>query len=112
MRRSAKKEKSEGVLERERRQLRRLETITDVVFALLLWGIVSQLPMPTPADGVTQAEVREIRLRIVAEPATAAVTLPCAALGADVWSLAWLAYPVLAWLVRRRRKSTAATDGG
>jgi hypothetical protein len=37
---------SDAALERERRQLDRLQTLVDVMFALMLWQIVSPLPLP------------------------------------------------------------------
>ena len=41
-----KKEKTRAVLEREMRQLIRLETIMDVVYAIILWRIFMVLPRP------------------------------------------------------------------
>jgi hypothetical protein len=41
---------SDAALERERRQLNRLQTLVDVMFALMLWRIVSPLPLPEATD--------------------------------------------------------------
>jgi uncharacterized membrane protein len=41
-----KKEKTQAVLEREMRQLIRLQTIMDVVYAIILWRIFMVLPRP------------------------------------------------------------------
>jgi hypothetical protein len=40
----SKKEKTEAILEREGRQLLRLQVLLDVIFALILWRIFQLLP--------------------------------------------------------------------
>ncbi len=47
--RGAKKAKSEAVIERETRQLRRLEILVDVVFAIMFFRIFLLLPRPSAA---------------------------------------------------------------
>ena len=54
------------------------------------------------APEVSAEEVREVRIRMLAEPITALITLVCAYFGRTAWEVAWLSYPLVAWLVRRK----------
>ena len=47
-------------------------------------------------------EIRDVRIRIMAEPITALITLACAPLGQTFWEVAWLSYPLIAWLLRKK----------
>ena len=40
----------DAIQQREQRQLSRLETLLDVMFALMLWRIVTPLPLPEPTE--------------------------------------------------------------
>jgi len=46
-------------------------------------------------------EATALRYQYLAEPITAAITLPCAALGAGPWGTAWLSRFVVGWVLRR-----------
>ncbi|MDJ0868666.1 MAG: TMEM175 family protein [Myxococcota bacterium] len=59
------------------------------------------------AEELSAAEVDEIRTGMLPEPITAALTLAVSPLGIDAWTLAWLAFPVLAWGLRRRQRRRA-----
>lgn len=54
------------------------------------------------APEVTADEVREVHIRMLAEPITALITLVCAYWGQTPWEVAWLSYPLVAWVVRRK----------
>jgi uncharacterized membrane protein len=51
--------------------------------------------------GVSAEESRRIEISILPEPLTALITLPFAVVGEDAWNLAWLAFPLVSWLVKR-----------
>jgi len=53
---------------------------------------------------VTEQYAYQLRDRILAEPITACITLPCAFVGPILWEISWLSYPLVVWLVRRRRR--------
>ena len=59
------------------------------------------------AEELSAAEVDEIRTGMLPEPITAALTLAVSPFGIDAWTLAWLAFPVLAWGLRRRQQRRA-----
>lgn len=52
-------------------------------------------------DNTTDPQVRQMLLNTLAEPLTALITLPCALLGSEVWSVAWLSYPLVVWILGR-----------
>ena len=52
---------------------------------------------------VTQEHANQLRDRSLAEPMTAVITIPFAFIGPHLWELAWLSYPLMVWLLRRRR---------
>ncbi|MFC1882052.1 TMEM175 family protein [Thermodesulfobacteriota bacterium] len=54
---------------------------------------------------VTEQYAYQLRDRILAEPITAIITLPCAFVGPILWEVSWLSYPLVVWLVRRRRRA-------
>ena len=54
---------------------------------------------------VTEQYAYQLRDRILAEPITACITLPCAFVGPILWEISWLSYPLVVWLVRRRRRA-------
>jgi len=54
---------------------------------------------------VTEQYAYRLRDRILAEPITAVITIPCAFVGPILWEISWLSYPLVVWLVRRRGRS-------
>lgn len=52
-------------------------------------------------------ESKAISIRTLAEPLTAAITIPLVFVGPIAWELAWLAYPLIAYLLRRRQRATS-----
>ena len=54
---------------------------------------------------VTERYALQLRDRILAEPITAVITIPCAFVGPIIWEISWLSYPLVVWLVRRRRRA-------
>jgi uncharacterized membrane protein len=52
-------------------------------------------------SGVSAEESRRIETAILPEPITALFTLPFAVVGEGAWNLAWLAFPLVSWLVKR-----------
>jgi uncharacterized membrane protein len=53
----------------------------------------------TPEIG--DAEVAALRLRVLAEPLTALLTLALAFVSATAWEIGWLAYPLIAAMLRK-----------
>ncbi|MGD8891373.1 MAG: hypothetical protein PVF53_23340 [Desulfobacterales bacterium] len=53
---------------------------------------------------VTGQYAYRLKDRILAEPITAIITLPCAFVGPIIWEISWFSYPLVVWLVRRRRR--------
>jgi len=53
---------------------------------------------------VTEQYAFQLRDRILAEPITATITLPFAFVGPILWEISWLSYPLVVWLLRRRRR--------
>ncbi|MDJ0817723.1 MAG: hypothetical protein QNJ58_16045 [Desulfobacterales bacterium] len=53
---------------------------------------------------VTEQYALQLRDRILAEPITAVITIPCAFVGPIIWEISWLSYPLVVWLVRRSRR--------
>ena len=54
---------------------------------------------------VTDQYALQLRDRILAEPLTALITLPFAFVNPSLWEISWMSYPLVVWLVRRRRRS-------
>ena len=54
---------------------------------------------------VTDQYAVRLRDRILAEPITAIITLPCAFFGPIIWEISWFSYPLVVWLVRQRRRT-------
>lgn len=50
---------------------------------------------------ISDDEVLALRLRVLAEPLTAVLTIAVAFLGPWLWELAWFSYPVFAFILRR-----------
>ena len=57
---------------------------------------------------VTESHAYRLRDRILAEPITALITLPCAFGGPILWEISWLTYPLVVWVVRGRRRAKSA----
>jgi uncharacterized membrane protein len=56
------------------------------------------------ASDVTQQDANALSDRIMAEPITAILTLPCAFIGPVVWEISWLSYLLVAAVLKRRRR--------
>ena len=54
---------------------------------------------------VTEPYAYGLRDRILAEPITAIITIPCAFVGPILWEISWLNYPLVVWVVRGRRRA-------
>jgi uncharacterized membrane protein len=57
------------------------------------------------APEVSQEEARQLQERILVEPTTAIITIPCAFIGPILWEISWFLYPLLVALVKRRKKT-------
>jgi uncharacterized membrane protein len=55
------------------------------------------------ADDVSDQEAKDITSANLAEPLTAALTIPAAFIGPWVWELSWFLYPFLKWLFSRHK---------
>ncbi len=54
-------------------------------------------------DDIPDEEAHGMSDRILAEPIAATVTIPFAFIGPWLWEAAWLTYPLIAKLLKRRR---------
>ena len=54
---------------------------------------------------VTEQYANRLSDRILAEPMTAAVTIPFAFIGPVLWEVSWLSYPLMVGLMRRWRRA-------
>jgi len=54
------------------------------------------------ADDVPDETVRTIRISILAEPLVAVISIPCAFIGPVAWEVAFLSYPIIAFILKRR----------
>jgi len=54
------------------------------------------------SDDISDATVGEIKSGILAEPITALVTLSCVTFGPNVWGAAWLVYPLVRYLLKKK----------
>jgi len=55
------------------------------------------------SDELSDEDAREIHGRIMVEPVSAMITLPCAFISPVVWELAWLVYPATLLVIRKVR---------
>lgn len=55
------------------------------------------------SDELSDEDAREIHGRIIVEPVSAAITLPCAFISPVLWELAWLVYPLTLLAIRKVR---------
>jgi uncharacterized membrane protein len=53
------------------------------------------------SDEISDDDAREIHGRIMVEPVSAMITLPCAFISPIVWELAWLVYPATLLVIRK-----------
>ena len=53
---------------------------------------------------LTDQEAGDLQIRSLAEPITALITIPCAFIGPWIWEASWLSYPLIAYILRQRRK--------
>lgn len=56
------------------------------------------------ASDLTQEDANALLDRIMAEPITAIITIPCAFIGPIVWEISWLSYLLIAAVLKRRRR--------
>ena len=56
------------------------------------------------APDVTEHEARQLLERILVEPTTALITIPCAFIGPMLWETSWFLYPLLVFIAKRRKK--------
>jgi uncharacterized membrane protein len=69
------------------------------VAAAAWWYASRDRRLLTPA--ISDDEVSALRLRVLAEPLTAIVTLALAFVSATAWEIGWLVYPFIAGVLRR-----------
>jgi uncharacterized membrane protein len=70
------------------------------IAAALGWSYAIKNRRLVSAD-LTDQEARNLQIRILAEPITALITLPCAFIGPWIWEASWLSYPLFASLLKR-----------
>lgn len=85
----------------ETRVLESATTLLVGVFSYLSWRHATGKGKLISAD-LTPAQARALSERTLAEPLTAAITIPFAFAGPWAWEAAWFIYPVLRGLFRRR----------
>ncbi len=54
---------------------------------------------------LTDQEAGNLQIRFLAEPMTALITLPCAFIGPWIWEVSWLLYPLIVFILKRRKKA-------
>ena len=57
------------------------------------------------SEDVSRERAFEFLDRILVEPVTALITIPCAFIGLYAWEAAWFMYPFVIWLMRRLKIS-------
>ncbi len=60
---------------------------------------------------IDDADVNALRLRVLAEPLTAVLTLGLAFVSATAWEIGWLAYPLIAIILRKAGIGSSAATG-
>jgi uncharacterized membrane protein len=86
---------------------RALESITAALVGISggwSWAYAVKNPRLLQPE-VTEQYALQLRDRVLAEPITAIITLPCAFVGPIIWEISWLSYPLVIWLVSRHRLS-------
>jgi uncharacterized membrane protein len=73
------------------------------------WYASSNRRLLTPE--ISDDEVSALRLRVLAEPLTALLTLALAFVTATAWEIGWLAYPLIAMLLRKAGVGSSAATG-
>jgi len=77
-----------------------LESVTALlagIMAYVGWGYAMH-KRRLLADDVSDTEARQTLKLNLAEPVTAAITIPCAFVGPIAWELSWFAYPFIKYL--------------
>jgi uncharacterized membrane protein len=54
---------------------------------------------------LTDQEAGDLQIRFLAEPFTALITIPCAFIGPWIWEVSWLSYPLITYILKRRKKA-------
>ena len=73
------------------------------------WYASSNRRLLTPE--IDDGEVSALRLRVLAEPLTAVLTLGLAFVSATAWEIGWLAYPLIAMLLRKAGVGSSTATG-
>jgi uncharacterized membrane protein len=73
------------------------------------WYASSNRRLLTPE--IDDDEVSALRLRVLAEPLTAVLTLGLAFVSATAWEIGWFAYPLIAALLRKAGVGSSAATG-
>jgi len=86
---------------------RALESLTAAMVGVAAswgwWYAIKNRRLLSPE--VTDQYALQLRDRILAEPLTALITLPFAFVNPTLWEISWWSYPLVVWLVRRRRRT-------
>ena len=86
---------------------RTLESLTAAMVGVVSswgwWYAIKKRRLLSPE--VTDQYALQLRDRILAEPLTALITLPFAFINPTLWEISWWSYPLVVWLVRRRRRT-------
>ena len=86
---------------------RTLESLTALMVGVAAswgwWYAIKNRRLLSPE--VTDQYALQLRDRILAEPLTALITLPFAFINPTLWEISWWSYPLVVWLVRRRRRT-------
>lgn len=86
---------------------RTLESISAAIVGVVSswgwWYAIKNRRLLSPE--VTDQYALQLRDRILAEPLTAFITLPFAFVNPILWEISWCSYPLVVWLVRRRRRT-------
>jgi uncharacterized membrane protein len=69
------------------------------------WGWSYALKKGLLLPDVSDADARQTQHRVLAEPITAAITIPFAFIGPILWEVTWLSYPLVVRHLNRRKRS-------
>ena len=74
------------------------------IAAALGWSYAIKNRRLISAD-LTDQEAGDLQIRILAEPITALITLPCAFIGPWIWEASWLSYPLIVFALKRWKRA-------
>ena len=69
------------------------------------WGWSYAIKTDLLLPEVSDSYARQTQHRVLAEPITAAITIPFAFIGPILWEVAWLSYPLVVRFLNRRKRS-------